>query len=94
MSGGTPKSPEGEDGKEEDSRSVCPPSALTQGQSSQPPESPRGPAVGRGNTEPALTFRFVPLPPHFQFLSMFRYQLRGPLGGGRSGNKNREAFSR
>lgn len=86
--------PRGRGQKGGSQQSVCPPPALTQGQSSQPKESPRGPMVGRGNTEPALTFRFVPLQPHFQFLSMFRYQFRGHLGRGRSGNKNRKAFSR
>lgn len=29
-----------------------------------------------------LTFRSTPLQPHFQFLSVFRYQFRGPLWKG------------
>lgn len=34
-----------------------------------------------GEDRMGLTFLPMPLQPHSQFLSMFRYQFRGPLGG-------------
>lgn len=44
------------------------------------------PRVARGGGEQhELTFLPEPLQPHCQFLSMFRYQFRGPLGGADQG---------
>lgn len=90
LSAGTAKSSEGKDRKEEASRSVCAPPALTQGHISWANGKPKQGSWGEGsNTELTLTFLPAPLQLHFQFLSMFRYQFRGPLG-----NKSRKAFSR
>lgn len=53
------------------------------GRSAGPMDAPR---VARGGGEQhELTFLPEPLQPHCQFLSMFRYQFRGPLGGADQG---------